>query len=77
MPIYEYICDDCGNKFDLLVASSKAKAVCPACKSKGVTRQFSTFAAHNGSTSPCQSGSCPSLSAPAAGGCGGGKCPYA
>jgi len=76
MPIYEYTCDDCGKDFDALVSSASAKNPCPHCGSKKVTKQFSTFAAHDGSSTPCKSGGCPSMSVPAGGGCGGGKCPF-
>lgn len=73
MPIYEYICDGCGKKLELLVASHSSKPTCPHCHSKKLARQISVFAAHSGGTAlPCQAGSCPS----SAGGCSGGPCPY-
>ena len=33
MPIYEYICDDCGTKFEKLVrrSSDVPELVCPSC----------------------------------------------
>ncbi len=78
MPIYEYLCDDCGKAFEVLVSSSSVKSACPQCKSKKVSRQFSTFAAHSGGpVSPCEGGACPSMSGQAAGSCAGGKCPFA
>jgi putative FmdB family regulatory protein len=40
MPIYEYLCDDCGHPFELLVRGA-ATAVCPACSSRSVTKQLS------------------------------------
>ena len=69
MPIYEYLCDDCGTKFEKLVRSSQASigVECPSCGETRVTEQISTFAAHaNGSShgSPqdampsCPSGMC-------------------
>ncbi len=76
MPIYEYICDDCSKKFEVRVSSHKAKSACPHCGSKSLTKQFSTFAAHGASTSPCEGGVCPSMAGEGGGGCGGGKCPY-
>lgn len=76
MPIYEYVCDACEKSFEALVSSSKVKSSCPHCGSKKVTKQFSSFAAHSGFSSPCKSGQCPSASVPASGGCGGGKCPF-
>ncbi len=54
MPIFEYLCEDCGNKFEKLVRRADSEAAgalpCPACGQTHVTTQFSTFAAHaNGS----------------------------
>lgn len=45
MPIYEYICSDCGLKFELLRQLSKASeaASCPHCHNSA-KRIFSTFA---------------------------------
>ena len=78
MPIYEYVCDECSRAFEALVSSSRVKSACPGCGSKKLTRRFSTFAAHGGGVkSPCQGGTCPSMEAAGAEGCGGGKCPYA
>ena len=68
MPIFEYLCEDCGNKFEKLVRRANAEAAdriqCPACGETHLTTQFSTFAAHaNGAPreSPMPS-------------CGGGMC---
>jgi putative FmdB family regulatory protein len=45
MPIYEYRCDDCREKFEDYLTSSTAPAPpCPACGSAGVTRVYSSFA---------------------------------
>ena len=50
MPIFEYLCDDCGTTFEKLVRNSASKDVpCPSCGQSHVTTQFSTFSAH-GST---------------------------
>ena len=45
MPIYEYKCDTCGNKFEKLIRSSNgaAELACPACGERHVTQQLSTF----------------------------------
>jgi putative FmdB family regulatory protein len=40
MPIYEYLCDDCGHAFELLVRGSVEPA-CTECDSARVTRQLS------------------------------------
>jgi putative FmdB family regulatory protein len=47
MPIYEFICEQCGCEFEELVrsASSTAGLLCPECHSQQVTKKISTFAA--------------------------------
>lgn len=51
MPIYEYICDDCGTKFEKLVRNGDAVA-CPDCGDSHLTPKLSTFAAHSSSAKP-------------------------
>lgn len=68
MPIYEYRCDDCTDRFDLLVRSSADadKAECPRCHGKKVARLLSTFAV--GAAQPSSNGGggmCQSVCAPA------------
>jgi putative FmdB family regulatory protein len=48
MPIYEYCCPKCGNKFELFRPYSKSgeDAPCPKCKSSA-KRAMSTFIAFN------------------------------
>jgi putative FmdB family regulatory protein len=69
MPIFEYLCDDCGTKFEKLVRNGASNGLlCPSCGQSHLTTQFSTFAAHSngspkGSTSDesfpsCGSGMC-------------------
>jgi len=45
MPIYEYICDECGEKFELFVRSSSKKAAltCPHCGGDQVHKAISLF----------------------------------
>ena len=52
MPVYEYVCSDCGLKFELLRPLSQANqgASCPRCH-KSAERIFSTFASFSGSDS--------------------------
>jgi len=40
MPIFDYICDDCGKDFELLIRGSEV-AACPVCESTSVTKQLS------------------------------------
>jgi putative FmdB family regulatory protein len=59
MPIFEYLCDDCGTKFEKLVRRDD-KVLCPQCGESHLTPQFSTFAAKSAqSTMPsCPGGMC-------------------
>jgi putative FmdB family regulatory protein len=70
MPIYEYKCDACGNKFEKLVRRSEESAglACPSCGGTHLSQEFSTFAAHASSApSGEQMPMCPN----------GGMCPNA
>jgi putative FmdB family regulatory protein len=53
MPIYEYRCRTCGNKFEKLrrMADADLELECPDCQSKKVERMQSAFA-----TAGCGSG---------------------
>ncbi|MCX5799364.1 MAG: zinc ribbon domain-containing protein [Proteobacteria bacterium] len=42
MPIYEYLCEQCGNEFELLVFKND-NPVCPACGEKEPKRKMSSF----------------------------------
>ena len=63
MPIYEYKCNKCGNKFEQLVFPSDDEKgfECPACGKKDIERQFSAFS--------CGSSDGAGLSSLSAGGC--------
>ena len=46
MPIYEYICEKCGSKFELLKKNSSSDGdKCPDCGSDKVIKQLSVFSA--------------------------------
>jgi putative FmdB family regulatory protein len=45
VPIYEYVCRDCHQQFELIVRGSNAPA-CTACGSPNLQKQLSVFAAH-------------------------------
>ena len=48
MPIFEYLCEDCGNKFEKLVRRPGADEVlCPSCGQSPSGAAASTFAAHS------------------------------
>ena len=44
MPIYEFECEECGSRFDELVAADAAAPPCPSCGSERVARRISGFA---------------------------------
>jgi putative FmdB family regulatory protein len=46
MPIFEFICTECGQHFEELVRSSTSadEVICPFCASSQVKKQLSTFA---------------------------------
>jgi len=74
MPIYEYVCDDCGAHYERIVMNGNTKSTCPRCSSAKGTIQLSVFAMHG---SAAKSGSGSTVSAkPGAptGGCCGGAC---
>lgn len=46
MPIFEYLCEDCGTKFEKLVRRPGSDEVlCPSCGQNHLEQQLSTFAA--------------------------------
>ncbi len=63
MPIYEYVCKECDQKFEVLV-QGREEVTCPSCKSLNITKQYSTFApaTRQSSTPPpaptCSPGGC-------------------
>ena len=71
MPIYEYTCQKCNNKFEQLVRSmsGETKFACPKCGSSKTARTLSVFAVG-------AEGARSQSSAPTCGRCGGapGSC---
>ncbi len=66
MPIYEYLCSDCNQRFELLaksMASGRSTTRCPKCGSADAQRQLSSFAVSAGASNVpacAQSGACDS-----------------
>lgn len=48
MPIYEYDCNACGERFSTLTFSHKEAALCPSCGSADVTKLLSAFSYSGG-----------------------------
>ncbi len=69
MPIYEYVCLDCGQHFEAMRAMKEADAPLPCshCESQHIMRQLSRFFAQSGGRVIAgDSGGCA--------GCSGGSC---
>ena len=71
MPIYEYVCQDCGARFDVLRSMREADAPvnCKQCESDHTSRALSVFFAQSGGRTVTVSnggGGCA--------GCAGGSC---
>ncbi len=66
MPIYEYVCQDCEQKFEKFIRSRMAKVIleCPSCGSDRANKAFSAFSTRN---SGGISQTIPASSAPACG----------
>ncbi|RPI88399.1 MAG: zinc ribbon domain-containing protein [Chloroflexi bacterium] len=66
MPIFEFVCSECGRPFEELVRSSSAVdgVICPTCGSTEVKKKISTFASKisGGSSFPSFSTSASSCS---------------
>ncbi len=70
MPIYEYVCQDCENEFEVIRPMSQADVpmACASCGGKHTKRQLSLFYAESGGRAVA------GTSAPACGSCAGGSC---
>ncbi len=70
MPIYEYLCKDCGERFELLrsIKEADTPVSCKSCQSGNTQRALSVFFAQSGSQiiAGGNSGGCA--------GCAGGSC---
>jgi putative FmdB family regulatory protein len=66
MPLYEYTCQDCNERFEVLqkIGEGPEGVQCPRCESGNIEKEFSTFASTSDSGSASFSSS--------AGACGGG-----
>ena len=57
MPLYDYDCQDCGERFEALVRGTSDEPVCPKCGGRKLERAWSVFSGRSGSstepTRPC------------------------
>lgn len=73
MPIYEYVCEHCGTKYEKIVLSKAQEIACPNCESTKNKLQLSVFSARSGNgASGTQAKSRASFSGSAC--CGAGSC---
>ncbi len=57
MPMFEYKCNKCGDKFEFLIlAGREEKVVCPGCNSEDIEKQLTVFRATKNSRSGSGSG---------------------
>jgi putative FmdB family regulatory protein len=62
MPIYEYLCEDCGAKFEKLIRrqADTDSLACPTCGKSHLNQELSTFSARaNGASKAAEMPSCP------------------
>jgi len=67
MPIYTYLCKDCGEKFDLLIGmtSEKVEFKCRKCGSKNIEKLLGAFSVGSSGSKDSASGpSCPTGTCP-------------
>ncbi|PIW33716.1 MAG: hypothetical protein COW28_03085 [bacterium (Candidatus Ratteibacteria) CG15_BIG_FIL_POST_REV_8_21_14_020_41_12] len=66
MPVYSYICKDCGKKFDLLigVTAERPELKCPQCDSKNIEKTLASFGIGTSSSSSSSESSCPTGTCP-------------
>jgi putative FmdB family regulatory protein len=50
MPLYDYACLDCGERFEALVLRNSDPPVCPRCQGSKLEQQISMFAVDSDST---------------------------
>jgi len=74
MPIYEYVCDDCGAHYERIVMNGNTIVTCPQCASRRNRIQLSVFAAHGNGSKSSGRASASSDSGGSDGGCCGGAC---
>jgi len=61
MPLYEYECGECGQRFERLVSLREARQGmrCPKCGSKSVRKLMSVFASAGGQSNGSERPTCP------------------
>ncbi|MCK5543916.1 MAG: zinc ribbon domain-containing protein [Desulfobulbaceae bacterium] len=73
MPLFDFICQACGEKFETLIIGSD-KPVCPKCKSGDLKKLMSTFSHKIGGRGSGDSSFRGSGSGSSCASCAGGNC---
>jgi putative FmdB family regulatory protein len=68
MPIFEYRCEQCGNKFEAILFGEQ-KPECPNCHTHKLEQQLSTFSVSTRSSAPAASAGCGQANCCMMGGC--------
>jgi putative FmdB family regulatory protein len=79
MPIFEYRCQNCDTKYEVLHKSTlnQQEVSCPKCNSTESKKLFSAFSASiesSGYSGGCENGSCGIPASSSASGCASGLC---
>ncbi|GLI36273.1 FmdB family zinc ribbon protein [Desulforhabdus amnigena] len=74
MPIYEYECNGCKEKFEILVFRSDETVTCPKCDSRDIHRVLSVCGFKSGGDKGAASSRVGSTSASSCAGCTSGNC---
>jgi len=78
VPLYEYACPGCGERFEKLVRRFGDAVSCPSCARTDVEKQLSVFAVATAAPAPpfagCGPGACSLGGGGEAGPCGRGGC---
>lgn len=69
MPIFEYLCKNCGASFEKIVPSYNSHAECVQCHSDNIEKQLSVFAVAGPSKEVAFDGPCGTCGAPRPGMC--------
>ncbi len=66
MPLYEYSCSHCNERFEVLqrMGEGSEGLTCPSCKGPEVERQLSTFAGMASSSGPAEACATPGCNSP-------------
>ncbi len=70
MPLFEYMCRDCGGKFEKIVPRYDSPAECCHCQSKDVEKLLSVFAVSGSSKESADEAGCGRCGASQPGMCG-------